>query len=403
VNRRQTATRAAAALAVAMWAAGACTRDIKLLPRLDSGVAAPEVGMLACSGTGDPIQLPTAAGPTCTAALAARGHRFAVCSCETLNAHSRIRTDAFDSRDATVSDEIAAAIGVNGGLLASAEVRAGGALYVGGAAGVVASDQVRSATSLRVGGPLTMLLANADIGSDAFVAADVTGNVRVTGVLHAPATATVGPDVEAASIAREAVVVAPPCDCSAGFADAAAAIASAAATNGNAAIGLARDALTSVTAPLRLDLPCGVFHVDGIDAAAIVTLAVHGRALLAVTADVAVRAGFTVELDPAAELDLVIGGRLSTYGRVTFGAPAAPARLRVWIAGSNSVVFDYEPTVAAVIHAPLAAVTAPSGLDLRGSVLARDVVIGADATLHYDRAILAAGTTCGAPAADVVP
>jgi hypothetical protein len=48
-------------------------------------------------------------------------------------------------------------------------------------------------------------------------------------------------------------------------------------------------------------------------------------------------------------------------------------------------------------------VAAPSGLDLRGSLLARDAVIGADATLHYDRAILAAGTVCGEPAGAIVP
>jgi hypothetical protein len=404
VSRGLAAALVTAALAVAaVCAPGACTRDVNLLPRLDGGAPFPEAGVLACSGAGDPIQLPTAVGLTCAAALATRGHRFALCSCETLNALSRIRTDAFDSRDATVSDELSAAIGVNGGLLASAEVRVGGALYVGGTTGVVASDQVRSAASLRVGGPLTMLLANADIGADAFVAGDVSGSVRVSGALHVPAPATLGSDVQAASTLREAVVVTPPCDCSAGFADAAAAITSAVAANGNAAIALPPDALAHVTAALRLDLPCGVFHVAGIDAAAPVTLAVHGRALLAVTADVAVRASFAVELDPGAELDLVVGGRLSTYGDVTFGATAAPARFRVWIAGSNSVVFDYEPTVAAVIHAPLAAVTAPSGVDLRGSLLARDVVIGADATLHYDRAILAAGTACGQPAGDVVP
>jgi hypothetical protein len=358
----------------------------------------------ACTGTGDPIQLPTATGPACAAALAARGHRFTLCSCDTLTARSRIRTDAFDSRDATVSDEIAAAIGINGGLVAIAEVRAGGALYVAGGTGVLGSDQVRSATSLRVGGPLTMLVGNADIGADAFVAGDVTGSVRVSGALHVPTSATLGSDVQAGSIVREPVTVAPPCDCSTGAAVAAAAIASAAAANGNAAIGLASDALAGVTAPLRLDLPCGVFHVDGIDAAASITLAVHGRALLAVAGDVDVDADVTVELDPAAELDLVVGGRLSIGGAgVTFGAPAAPARFRVWITGSNSVVFDYQPTIAAVMHAPAAAVSAPDGLELRGSLLARDLTVGSDSMLRYDRAILAAGTVCGEPAADIVP
>jgi hypothetical protein len=36
-------------------------------------------------------------------------------------------------------------------------------------------------------------------------------------------------------------------------------------------------------------------------------------------------------------------------------------------------------------------------------VLARSVSLGVDSLFHFDRAILAAGTTCGEPAADVVP
>ena len=57
----------------------------------------------------------------------------------------------------------------------------------------------------------------------------------------------------------------------------------------------------------------------------------------------------------------------------------------------------------AVIHAPFAPVSAPSGISLYGSLLARSISIGADSTLHFDRAIRAAGTICGEPAAAVVP
>ena len=50
----------------------------------------------------------------------------------------------------------------------------------------------------------------------------------------------------------------------------------------------------------------------------------------------------------------------------------------------------------AIIHAPFAWVNAASGLALSGSLLARDISIGADSTLHFDRAVLEAGTVCGA-------
>ena len=125
----------------------------------------------------------------------------------------------------------------------------------------------------------------------------------------------------------------------------------------------------------------------------------RGRTLLAIGGDVTARAGFTVQLDPSAELDLLVGGQLIVTGGGTFGAAGAAARFRVWVASTTTVLFDGAPTVSGVIHAPAAPVTAPSGLPLSGSLLARSVAIGADSDLHFDRAILEAGTICGEPAA----
>jgi len=243
-----------------------------------------------------------------------------------------------------------------------------------------------------------------DVGGDAFVAGALSGDVRISGTLHVPAGVVVGPQVQAASVAREAVVVAPPCDCSAGFVDVAGAIALAAATNGDAAAGLSPSALENVVAPTRIDLPCGTTLLEDIDAQAKVTLAVHGRALLAVPGDVVVRAGFDVALDPGAELDLLVGGRLAESGAgAGFGITTAPARFRVWVAGTSSISFDGGPTVGAIVHAAGAPVSASAGLTLSGSLLARSLTLGGEAALHFDRAVLSAGAACGEPAALPVP
>jgi len=400
-----------ALLALALIAtAAACSRDINLLgPRADGGGAdtvSPNDTVTvnpACSGLGDPIALPTAAGSTCAAALATRGHRFALCSCETMNAPARVRTDAYDSRDPLAFDETAAAIGIGGNLTSTAEVRAGGAFYVAGAGGIDASNHIRSSLSLRVGGPVTIHNDNGDIGTDAYINGNVTGNVRVDGTLHVPAGAVLGAGVEAASVVNEAVSVPSPCDCSAGFVNVGAAVSAAATNNANAAIGLSPSALAAVSTTTMIDLPCGTFYVDKIYADAAVTVAVHGRTVLAVAGDVALHAAFSVVLDPSAELDLIVGGRLTTSGGGAFGAAGAAARFRAWIAGTSTISFDDAPAVHAVIHAPFAPVTAASGLPLSGSLLARSVSIGADSDLHYDRAILEAGTICNEPAASVVP
>jgi hypothetical protein len=398
--------------------AAGCTRDINLLARDGGGgtggngasdasdaVAPADATNPACTNPGPPIVLPTDTGAACAGALAAIGHRYVLCSCDTMSTPARLRTDAFDSRNPGATDEIAAAIGVGGDLNATGELRAGGAIYVAGANGVMASNQFRSATSLRVGGPMKMLSSdNADIGGDAYINGGVTGNVRVSGTLHVPASAVLSGGVEYGALSsNETVSVPSPCDCHAGFVDIAGAIAAAAASNADAAIGLAPGLLASATTPTTISLPCGTFYLSTINATAAVTIAVHGHTLLAVDGDLTVRGGLAVQLDPSAELDLLVGGQLNATGGGAFGAPGGAARFRVWIGGANTNVFDNAPTVNAIIRAPAGWVNATSGLPLSGSILARSVSIGAETMLHYDRAVLEAGSVCGAPAAGVVP
>jgi len=408
-------------LLLAAVALASCRHDINLLgPRDGGGIDTTGPGMTdggadrageagsdtivgpGCTAPGVPIQLPTAGGPTCAAALETRAHRFVLCACETMNAPARIRTDSF-TVDPASFDESGAALGFDSDLVANAEVRAGGAFYVAGAGGIRAADQIRSEGSLRVGGPLTLLSdgASADVNGDAYVAGNITGSVQIDGTLHAPSTAVLGSDVRSNGRVTEAVTVPPPCDCSAGFVDIAGAIASAAAANDNAAIGLAPSRLAAVPLAATIELPCGHFYLDQINADAPVVLIVRGRALLAVGGDVRLHAGLTVVVDPSAELDLLVSGWLSADG--AFGAAGAAARFRVWVAGTDSVTFDNGTAVHAVIHAPFAPFSAPNGISLYGSLLARSASLGADSTLHFDRAILAAGTVCGEPAAPVVP
>jgi hypothetical protein len=402
-------------LTLAALVTGACRRDINLLgPRLDAGggndtgiatdtgAGADSVVNPACSGLGNPITLPTAALPTCAAALETRAHRYVLCSCDSMIAAARVRSDAYDSRDPTVYDEVAAAFGINGDLTANAEMRAGGAFHVAGSGGIHAATQFRSTGSLRVGGPFIGSSENADIGADAFVDGNVSGRLRVTGALHVPSGATLDPQVEYSTLVNGPVIVTPPCDCDAGFVDVALAISAAAASNANAAIGLAPTALSAAPTAPRIDLPCGTFFLDGIDTGA-VTIAVHGHALLAIGGNVTTRANFVVQLDAGAELDMLLGGQLTVSGGGTFGAAGAAARFRIWAAGTAPLNLDSAPAVSAVIHAPLAPVSAPAGLPLSGSILARSIAIGADSTVHFDRAILEAGAVCGEPAAGIVP
>jgi hypothetical protein len=353
-----------------------------------------------------PVRMPTSSGPTCASTLETRGHRFALCMCSNLIAAARIRTEGYDSTT-NAWDEVSAAIGTNGALQSTAEVRAGGALYVSsttpGPGGILAEGHVQAGTSLYVGGPLDQISSNTDVGVNAYVAGDVSGDVRIRGELYASPTSSVGSAVQATAIERELVSIAAPCDCSLNFVNPPAAVAMANNQNADALHGFSPNALMPVIAPTTFDLDCGTFFLSAIDASAPLTIAVHGNALLAVGGDVSIRNGLSVMLDPGASLDLVIGGHLNVSGGGTFGTgpQSAPTRFRVWVAAVGTVVLDDMPTIGAMIHAGGSQISSRSGFTLYGSLVAQSISPGGEVDIIYDRAALSAGAECGEPTASL--
>ena len=97
-----------------------------------------------------------------------------------------------------------------------------------------------------------------------------------------------------------------------------------------------------------------------------------------------------------------MGGWFTASGGIV-GAPDAPARFRIWIAGSESLVFDDSRRSPQSCTRPSAPATAHDGLTLSGSLLVESLTLGAgsQSLLHYDRAILSAGVPCGEQAAAV--
>ena len=368
--------------------------------RADGGGDATAV---ACSGLGPSVTLPSPSGATCASALTTRHHRFALCICDSLNVTSPIYADFFDSSGAVIGGQPPAAIGVNGDLQASTVVQALGSVHVAGPGGVMSADRLVALGSVRVAGPTRALSGIVDVAQDVYAGGDLQGLILLGGTLHVdPAASTANATIYATNVVSEPVFVAAPCNCGQNVVDVAGAIAATMRLNDDAAAGLAPDRLAAVTTSTLVDIPCGRYALSSIDASSAVVLAVHGRALVAVAGDVVLRAGFTISLDPGAELDLLVGGRLLTSGSNAIGS-MTPARFRIWVAGSQSVVFDDRPNVGAVVHAPNAQVTASSGLELSGALFAKTVTAGARVNVHFDQAIFSAGASCGEPAATAVP
>jgi hypothetical protein len=363
-----------------------------------------DAARVACSGLGAPVMLPAPAGSACASALTSRHHRFALCACDALNATFPLYTDFFDSSGAAIVGQAPAAIGVNGDLQASTVVQALGSIYVAGAGGITSADRIVSIASMRVSGPTRALSgAVVNVAQDLYAGGDLEGLFILGGTLHVDASASTAlAQIYAESIVREPVSVAPPCDCGQIAVDVAGAIAAAVRVNDDASAGFALDRLAAVTTSTLFDIPCGTYALSSIDTRSSLVLSVHGRALLAVAGDVVLRAGFTVTLDPGAELDLLVGGRLLTSGSNAIGS-MTPARFRIWVAGSQTVVFDDKPNVGAVVHAPGAQVTASSGLELSGALFAKTVTAGARVNVHFDQAVFSVGASCGEPAATAVP
>src|SRR5581483_1340003 len=255
-------------------------------------------------------------------------------------------------------------------------ISVGGAFY---ATSVIAATQhIETVRSLRSGG-IVLIDTDAHVAADAYLSASISGILRVDGMLHVPPNVGVDPAsmVPASSILREPVSIPPPCDCDPSFVNLNAAVASAVAVNDNAIVGLSTGALASLPMASAVTVTCGTYVLSSIDAAQALIFNVRGRALVVVTGDVVLRGGMTVSLDPGAELDLLIGGRLMVSGSGAVGS-TAPARFRIWVAGTDSVVFDGAPAVGAMIRAPQAAVSASTGLRLSGGLVAGSVMGGGE-------------------------
>jgi hypothetical protein len=257
--------------------------------------------------------------------------------------------------------------------------------------------------SLRVAGPTRMPSSAVQTYADAYLGGDVQGILLVAGTLHlAPSSVDALAIISATTIVHEPVTVNPPCDCGASI-DIPAALADVAAHNDNAAAGWGPDQLASVDTTTVVDIPCGRYALSSIHAQQALFLAVHGRALVAVAGDVAINFGLSVTLlDQNAELDLLIGGQLTTSGANQVDS-SSPARFRIWLPGSKPIVFNDRPSIGATIHAPNAAVTAPAGLVVSGALFARSLTSGGETDLHFDQAIFSSGVNCGEPATPSVP
>jgi hypothetical protein len=223
------------------------------------------------------------------------------------------------------------------------------------------------------------------------------GNVTIGGTLFkAPSASVVGTgSLTVQNEVTQAFTVEDPCDCGARL-DIAAMETSGSAMNDNAIISLDSSLLANVNGPTRLELPCGRYRFDAIGGSGTVQLRIKDRTAIFVDQNVDLSAmDFQLTIDPGGELDWFIHGNLN-LGTSRIGDVARPSAVRIYVAGSNDIVFA-SGTFAANLYAPNSSANVTSSSPgVFGSIFVKS----ANATylpVRYDRAILNQGSQCAQP------
>jgi hypothetical protein len=396
-HARSSASASRALLAVALLAVSACaSRDI-----VASG-AVPGDQPAYCAGTSPvilvaPAPRPGERGAVCTGVVAVRTFPRALCTCEGYTTSTGLETDSFDSAAGPYAPGgTSGDVGVDGELRTSAVVDIHGALAAAGAAGVGLLADLHVAHDLDVGGALgTGVTVTA--GGDAHLAGAVDlAALTVAGTLTIPDGVALAGTISAGATVRAPVTIAPPCACGAAdLVDIPGFVAAHASDNQDAAIGLTPDRLTDYRGAVSLDLPCGIYYVGPVRGDGALTLRVTGRAALLIDGDLALAAPFTVELATEdAELDLMVGGIVSSDQAIVIGRADHPARTRIYVGGAGTIQLSGDSQLAANLYAPRAAVALSATAIVFGSLFVRRLDQSAPITIHYDVDVRRADVAC---------
>jgi hypothetical protein len=226
----------------------------------------------------------------------------------------------------------------------------------------------------------------------------ISVSIAIAGTLHQQSGFGVTGDVTYGARVEEDVVVDPPCDCAPEqllpIVDW---VTAHAASNDDALIGLAADALRNPPAAVRLDLPCGSYYLTGITGAKAIAIVAHGHTALFIDGDIQLSKPLTITLDPDATLDVLVSGDVGTSSALVIGSPNYPALSRFYIGGATGFSISSNAQLGSFFYAPYGLVGASSPLEVYGGVFAGDFQNSNRTAVHYDRAVLDVGGDCTPP------
>ncbi len=323
---------------------------------------------------------------TCTGDLGKKTFLFAICSCSGLTANNTLKTDSFDSNDMmNMMPMDGGSVGVNGAYTASSSIDIGGSLWVDGKIQTFNKHEV--AQVLQCSDDVTAKAAS-HVADDMFLEGNIDAQnktLTIDGDLHIPAGKLNNGATVLGKTIKGPVDVKTPCDCS-DLIDVPAIVQGYMVDNDNNSVPIEPGELVGLPQPKELELPCGRYFLTGIDSNSSLKITLTGRTVIAIAGDVKNAGAFTLELGPAAELDLFIAGNAEFNNVATIGDPKRPAATRIYVGGSFKFASNF--TLGANLYQPNATFTANNMSEIWGSLFVGGLNLASPLVVHYDQAIL---------------
>ena len=121
---------------------------------------------------------------------------------------------------------------------------------------------------------------------------------------------------------------------------------------------------------------------------------VHGRTALYVGGDIVNSSPLIIGLDPDAELNLFVGGTITSTNLLTIGSFLYPALTRVYVAGASEITLTNPTNIGGFFYAAFGLLNVQNPLEVFGGVIAGDYNADNPVDIHYDREVLNAGDDC---------
>lgn len=350
-----------------------------------------------CAGSGPPIVVGdtgTSSSARCSGQVAAAAFRYGLCVCKDLSPANSIAVDAFDSTaPGATTFGSGGSVGSNGNINPSSGISVGGNLQVAGSS---SGQNITVGQDLLLNSSLNQ--SQVTVGRNAQVGGDIniSGLLKVTGTLTVPAGKVVNASPKMiGSTVNAAVSVPAPCDCSpAQIFPIASYVEARRNSNDNASIQLDPDRFNNFRGDQTLNLPCGRFFLNRITGAGKLTLGISGRTALFIGSDVNIESDLRVQITGSGELDLFLNGNLTSSAPLNFGDRSAPARVRLYMAGSRNINLSANSVINGNIYAPEGALVTSGSLTVYGAIFVSSFNNSGAVNIHHDIAVLKAADSC---------